>query len=184
MVTIDEAQDMLNDIAEALPPEFYVGLNGGILLLPDEKMSPYAKNDDLFILGEYVRSNIMATPLLGVMVLISFSDILFATDSVPAVISVSRDLFIVYTSNIFAVLGLRQLYFVIEHMQERFQYVRYGVAVILIFTGVKMLVGIVHAEIPTGISIIVIIAVLAASVIISVAVSKHMEKKKTEKTEE
>lgn len=59
MVTIDEAQDMLNDIAEALPPEFYVGLNGGILLLPDEKMSPYAKNDDLFILGEYVRSNIM-----------------------------------------------------------------------------------------------------------------------------
>ena len=83
------------------------------------------------------RAKNLCTPLMVVMVLLLFSDIIFAIDSVPAVISMTRDLFIVYTSNMFAVMGLRQMFFVLEHMHERFQYVKYGVAVILIFTGVS-----------------------------------------------
>lgn len=117
----------------------------------------------------------MATPLFAVLILIESSDIMFAIDSVPAVLSVSTDLFIVYTSNIFAILGLRQLFFVIEHVQERFRYVKYGVAVILAFTGVKMLLGMFSYHIAVEASIIFIVTVLAASVILSVIISKRKE---------
>jgi len=108
-----------------------------------------------------------ATPLLAALLVIEASDILFAIDSVPAAFSVSTDLFLVYTSNILAILGLRQLYFVLEHLQERFQYVRYGVAIILAFTGIKLLsvmVG-VHISIPVSIGFIVL--VLTASILVS-----------------
>jgi len=131
--------------------------------------------DEKFFTRE--KGKLMATPLLAVLVLIESSDILFAVDSVPAVISVSRDMLIVYTSNIFAILGLRQLFFVVEHMRARFQYVRYGVAVILIFTGIKMLIAMFGVHISTPVSIGVIAAVLAVSVMISVIVSKMIEKK-------
>ena len=115
------------------------------------------------------------TPLFAVLCLIEGSDILFAIDSVPAVFSVSTDLLIVYTSNIFAILGLRQLYFVLEHLHERFQYVKYGVAVILMFTGVKLagLMFGLHISIP--ISIGVILTVLVVSIIASAIVSKKKE---------
>lgn len=115
----------------------------------------------------------LCTPLMVVMILLIFSDIIFAIDSVPAVISMTRDMFIVYTSNMFAVMGLRQMFFVLEHMHERFQYVKYGVAVILIFTGVKMLLDIFDIHIHNLISIAVILVVLVASIIISVIVSKR-----------
>ena len=133
------------------------------------------------------RSKKLCTPLTVVMVLLVFADIIFAIDSVPAVISMTRDLFIVYTSNMFAIMGLRQMFFVLEHMHKRFRYVKYGVAVILIFTGVKMLLDIFDIHIHNLISIAVILFVLIASIIISVIVSKgkddedeadRMEKKK------
>ena len=119
------------------------------------------------------RAKTLCTPLMVVMVLLLFSDIIFAIDSVPAVISMTRDLFIVYTSNMFAVMGLRQMFFVLEHMHERFQYVKYGVAVILIFTGVKMLLDIFDIQIPNLVSIAVILVLLVASVIASVIVSSR-----------
>ena len=119
----------------------------------------------------------LITPLFAVLVLIETSDILFAVDSVPAVLSISTDLFIVYTSNIFAILGLRQLFFVVEHASERFEYVKYGVAIILTFTGVKMLLGIVHIHIPTFVSICVIGGILFLSIIISALISKAKTKK-------
>lgn len=108
-----------------------------------------------------------ATPLLAALLVIEASDILFAIDSVPAAFSVSTNLFLVYTSNILAILGLRQLYFVLEHLQERFQYVRYGVALILGFTGVKLLSVMfgVHISIPVSIGIIFL--VLAGSIVLS-----------------
>ena len=111
------------------------------------------------------------TPLFAVLCLIECSDILFAIDSVPAVFSVSTDLFIVYTSNIFAILGLRQLYFVLEHLHERFAYVKYGVAIILVFTGVKLagLMFGLHISIPISIGIIV--GVLIVSILVSILVS-------------
>ncbi|MCQ2547058.1 MAG: TerC/Alx family metal homeostasis membrane protein [Clostridia bacterium] len=125
------------------------------------------------------------TPLAVVMVLLIFSDIIFAIDSVPAVISMTRDMFIVYTSNMFAIMGLRQLFFLLEHMHEKFQYVRYGVAVILIFTGVKMLLDIFDIHIHNLISIAVILVILIASIIISVIVSKRaMKKDKADRMEQ
>lgn len=112
------------------------------------------------------------TPLFAVLCLIECSDIIFAIDSVPAVFSVSQDLIVVYTSNIFAILGLRQLYFVLAHLQERFQYVKYGVGILLMFTGVKLLGLIFDFHISTVVSIGIIIFVIAASIIISLAMSR------------
>ena len=118
----------------------------------------------------------LLTPLVGVVAIIESSDILFAVDSVPAVLSVSQDLLIVYSSNIFAILGLRQLFFVIEHIQERFAYVKYGVALILVFTGFKLLAEIVHIHVTTVFSICFILGVLLLSIVISMAVTKVAEK--------
>lgn len=112
------------------------------------------------------------TPLFAVLCLIEFSDIIFAVDSVPAVFSVSQNLIVVYTSNIFAILGLRQLYFVLAHLQERFQYVKYGVAVLLMFTGVKLLGLIFDFHISTVVSIGIIFFVLVASIVVSLVLSK------------
>lgn len=119
------------------------------------------------------RNNVLhATPLFAVLVLIEFSDILFAIDSVPAAFSISTNLFIVYTSNIFAILGLRQLYFVLDHLQDRFQYVKYGVAIILMFTGVKLGILFFGIHIPILASIGLIVSVLVLSIVISALVSK------------
>jgi tellurite resistance protein TerC len=121
----------------------------------------------------FVKENkkIYATPLFAVIVLIEFSDIVFATDSIPAVFSISTDLFIVYTSNVFAILGLRQLYFVLESLQERFAFLKYGVAFILIFTGIKIGIGIFDMHIETLVSIGIIFLVIISSIIISLVIS-------------
>lgn len=125
------------------------------------------------------------TPLMVVMILIIFTDIIFAIDSVPAVLSMTRDMFIVYTSNMFAIMGLRQLFFLLEHMHERFQYVKYGVAVILVLTGVKMLLDIFNIHVHNLVSIAAILVILSASIIISVIVTKQIERKElTEKNVE
>ncbi len=121
-----------------------------------------------------------ATPLLAILVLIESSDILFAIDSIPAIFSITRDPFIVYTSNIFAILGLRSLYFVLGALQERFKYVKYGVALILVFTGVKLGILFFELEIPIHYSLLTIFTILVASVIFSVYKSKNDEKKKKE----
>lgn len=110
-------------------------------------------------------------PLFAILCLVECSDIIFAIDSVPAVFSVSTNLLIVYTSNIFAILGLRQMYFVLEHLQERFQYVKYGVGIILMFTGIKLLAVIIGLHISTVLSICIIFFVIIWSVILSMLIS-------------
>ena len=114
-----------------------------------------------------------ATPLLAALLVIESSDIMFAIDSVPAALSVSTNMFLVYTSNILAILGLRQLYFVLEHLQERFAYVRYGVAIILGFTGLKLLALIVGVHIPILASILFIFCVLVGSIVLSIYKTKN-----------
>lgn len=115
-----------------------------------------------------------ATTLFVVLVLIEASDVMFALDSIPAVFSITQDPFIVYTSNIFAILGLRSLYFMISGIMDLFKYLKQGVAVILAFVGVKMLLPLygefMHTEkihVPIPISLGVIIAVLLISVLLS-----------------
>jgi tellurite resistance protein TerC len=107
-----------------------------------------------------------ATPLLMVLVLIEATDLVFAVDSIPAVFAVSSDPFIVYTSNIFAILGLRSLYFALAGMMERFHYLKVGLALVLAFVGTKMLVASVF-KIPIGWSLGVVLLLLAGSVVAS-----------------
>jgi len=105
----------------------------------------------------------LATPLLLVLILVEFTDLVFAVDSIPAIFGVTRDPFIVFTSNIFAVLGLRSLYFVLAAVVNRFYLLKYGLAVILTFVGVKML-GEPFFEIDIVVSLAIVLLVLAASV--------------------
>ncbi|MFD3513675.1 TerC family protein [Streptomyces sp. NPDC058657] len=116
----------------------------------------------------------VATPLLAVVAAIEAADLIFAVDSVPAVLAVSDDAFIVYTSNAFAILGLRALYFLLAGLLDRFQYLSKGLAVILAFIGVKLIFQASHKmispsipEIPSPVSLGVIVVVLAASVVLS-----------------
>jgi tellurite resistance protein TerC len=109
----------------------------------------------------------LATPLFMVLLVIETTDILFATDSIPAILAISRDSFIVYTSNVFAILGLRSLFFAVSGLMKIFHYLNYGLAVVLAFIGVKMLLSFRY-QVPTGISLMVVAGVLAISVAASV----------------
>ncbi len=108
------------------------------------------------------RERLYATPLLLVLLVIETTDVLFAVDSVPAVLAISLDPFIVYTSNVFAILGLRSMYFVLAGMMQRFRYLHYGLSLILMFIGVKMLIS-HYYKIPTGVALAVVATLLALS---------------------
>jgi len=114
---------------------------------------------------------LFATPLLLVLVVIETTDVVFAADSIPAVLAITRDPFIVFTSNVFAILGLRSLYFALAGMMELFHFLHYGLAVILSFIGVKMLIS-SHYDLPTHIALGVVGGVLALSVIGSLVFPK------------
>ena len=107
-----------------------------------------------------------ATPLLLVLIAIETTDIVFAMDSIPAIFAVTRDPFIVFTSNIFAILGLRALYFALSGMMDKFHYLKFGLALVLMFVGAKMLLAGVY-KIPIWLSLAVIGALLAGSVLAS-----------------
>ena len=83
----------------------------------------------------------MATPLFAVLIMVETTDVVFAVDSIPAILAVSHEQFIVFSSNAFAILGLRSLYFLLNGMQDRFEYLNIGLGLILAFVGVKMLTG-------------------------------------------
>ena len=111
------------------------------------------------------------TPLFLVLVLVEATDLIFAVDSIPAIFAVTRDPFIVFTSNIFAILGLRAMYFLLADMAERFHLLKYGLAAILVFIGVKALLLEVYA-IPVGAALAAVALILAVAVAASLATSK------------
>jgi tellurite resistance protein TerC len=115
----------------------------------------------------FVRENgvRMATPLFVVLLLVEISDLIFAVDSIPAIFAVTTDPFIVYTSNVFAILGLRSLYFALAGVMDKFHYLKIGLGVVLAFVGVKMLLAHSPWKIDTFVSLGVIGAILAVSVI-------------------
>jgi tellurite resistance protein TerC len=122
------------------------------------------RGDKLFVRENGIR---MATPLFVVLLLVEFSDLIFAVDSIPAIFAVTKDPFIVYTSNVFAILGLRSLYFALAGVMDKFHYLKIGLGVVLSFVGVKMLLGHTAWRIDTHISLGVIVGVLAVSIIVS-----------------
>ncbi len=114
------------------------------------------------------RPGLYATPLFVVLLVVETTDLLFAVDSIPAILAITRDAFIVYTSNVFAILGLRSMYFALAGMMEMFRYLHFGLSLVLVFVGAKMLLS--HfLEIPTPVALAAVAGVLAISVIASVA---------------
>jgi tellurite resistance protein TerC len=116
----------------------------------------------------------VATPLLLALVVVEVSDLVFAVDSIPAVFAVTRDPFIVYTSNAFAILGLRSLYFFLADLKDRFRFLTHGLAIVLVLVGLKLLLG-DWIQLPAWVSLVVIAIVLGASVAISLVVSRREE---------
>ncbi|EAA5439409.1 TerC family protein [Salmonella enterica subsp. diarizonae] len=126
----------------------------------------------------FVRKNglLYATPLLLVLIMVEFSDVIFAVDSIPAIFAVTTDPFIVLTSNLFAILGLRAMYFLLSGVAERFSILKYGLAVILVFIGIKMLI-VDFYHIPIAISLGVVFGILTVTLVINAWVNHQRDKK-------
>ena len=112
------------------------------------------------------QETLRATPLLLLLLIVETSDLVLTVDSIPAVLAITRNAFIVYTSNVFAILGLRSMYFALAGLMDLFHYLHYGLSVVLIFIGVKML-GSQYFDIPTEWSLAIVLLVLGASIIAS-----------------
>ncbi|WP_421507037.1 TerC family protein [Erwinia rhapontici] len=126
----------------------------------------------------FVRKNgvLFATPLLLVLIMVELSDVIFAVDSIPAIFAVTTDPFIVLTSNLFAILGLRAMYFLLANVAERFTMLKYGLSVILVFIGVKMLI-VDFFHIPIAISLGIVGGILALTLIINAVVNYRNDQK-------
>ncbi len=111
------------------------------------------------------------TPLMLVLILIEMTDLIFAVDSIPAIFAITTDPFIVFTSNMFAIMGLRALYFLLADVADRFHYLKYGLALVLVFVGGKMLLA-YWFHIPVMMSLLVVAAILLASVVVSLVLSR------------
>lgn len=131
------------------------------------RIMPFSKSYDGDKFITRTRTRWLATPLLLVLLVVEWTDLVFAIDSIPAIFAVTRDPFIVYSSNVFAILGLRALFFLLAGMLDRFFYLQAGVALILTFVGAKMLLsGVVH--LPTALSLGMIIVILAVAILASI----------------
>lgn len=129
------------------------------------------RGDKFFLRENGIR---YATPLFVVLLLVEFTDLVFAVDSIPAIFAVTRDPFIVYTSNVFAILGLRSLYFALAGVMDKFHYLKIGLGVVLTFVGVKMLLGHSPWKIDTHLSLGVIVIIITASVVASLLWPKKL----------
>ena len=109
---------------------------------------------------------LMATPLFLILLVVESTDLVFAVDSIPAIFAVTRDPFIVYTSNVFAILGLRALYFLLANVMDKFQYLKFGLSAVLVFIGVKMVI-VDFYKIPVGVSLGVVAGILTISIVAS-----------------
>ena len=135
------------------------------------KSSPEFDGDKMFTVRNGVK---MVTPLFLCVIVIELTDIMFAVDSIPAVLAISTNTFIIYTSNIFAILGLRSLYFALRGMMGSLEYLKYGLGVILAFVGIKMIIADFH-HVDVLYSLIFICSVLAITVLASVIARKKIE---------
>jgi len=170
---------------------------GGIKMIRDDKEDVDPSNNPLLRLfrrlvpvtpefhGQHffvkLDGRTFATPLAVVLIAIETTDLIFAVDSIPAVVAITQDRFIVFTSNVFAILGLRALYFALAGILKLFRYLHYGLSAILVFIGVKMILAHSPYSIKTETSLIVVISMLAVSVIASLWIK---EKKKDDENKQ
>lgn len=129
----------------------------------------------------FTRRNgvLLATPLLLVLILVELSDVIFAVDSIPAIFAVTTDPFLVLTSNLFAILGLRAMYFLLAGVAERFSMLKYGLSVILVFIGFKMLIMDLY-HIPIAVSLSVVAGILVLTLVINVLVNRRNDRLKSQ----
>jgi tellurite resistance protein TerC len=121
---------------------------------------------------------LLATPLFLVLLIVESTDLVFAVDSIPAIFAVTQDPFIVYTSNVFAILGLRSLYFLLAGVMDKFYYLKLGLSVVLTFVGVKMVI-IDFYKVPTALSLAVIATIIGTSVVASLIRARRLEQQQT-----
>jgi len=118
----------------------------------------------------------MVTPLFAVLVVVETTDIIFAVDSIPAILAITQDQFIVFSSNAFAILGLRALYFLLAGVMDRFIYLKAGLATVLVYVGIKMLLGGAGYKIPTVLSLGVIALTLTVAIVLSLRATTPEER--------
>src|SRR5436190_18090851 len=165
----------LTGVKMLVTPEHPVSLDQSPILRFLRKCIPIASSGDGSSFFRRVDGKLFATPLLVTLAFIEITDIIFAIDSVPAIFAITREPLIVFTSNVFAILGLRSMYFLLAGAIGRFHLLRYGLALVLIFVGLKMawLNQVWHGHFPMGISLGIIGGVLAASIGLSLAFPKR-----------
>ena len=139
-----------------------------------KKLMPVTSDyrEDKFFVRE--KGILFATPLFVVLMLVEISDVIFAVDSIPAIFAVTTDPFIVYTSNVFAILGLRSLYFALAGVLDKFHYLKVGLGVVLTFVGIKMLLAHTAYKIDTLVSLVVIVLILGMSMVLSLVWPKKV----------
>lgn len=154
--------------------EEHVNFHENKILKLTKKILPFTTNHHggKFFVKE--NGKIMATTLLMIVILVEATDIIFAIDSIPAAFAITQDPFIIYTSNIFAILGLRALFFLIEGVIHRFHHLQKGLSFILVFIGAKMLLGIFHLHLSSIVSFGIIMGALALSLVASVIFPKKI----------
>ena len=118
---------------------------------------------------------LFATPLLAVLVLVEVTDIIFAVDSIPAIFAITQEPFLVFASNALAILGLRAMYFLLADLMHRFIYLKVGLSMVLIWVGIKMIVGHAFFKIPTAISLGIVIVLITTSIVASLLVTRDKE---------
>lgn len=138
------------------------------------KITPQFEGQKFYVMKDGVRH---FTPLFLVLVMIESTDIVFAVDSIPAILAITPDPFIVFTSNVFAILGLRSLYFAVNGIMEMFEYINYALSGILVFVGFKMLAS-SYIKVPTALSVGVIFTLIIASIVASIYFPKKKHKNK------
>jgi tellurite resistance protein TerC len=138
-------------------------------------VTPLYEGDKFFIRKAGV---LMATPLFLVLLIVESTDLIFALDSIPAIFAVTEDPFIIYTSNVFAILGLRSLYFVLAGVIDKFYYLKLGLSVVLTFVGVKMVIAEFY-KIPIGVSLGVIATILTIAVVASLLRTQRLTRQST-----
>ncbi len=151
----------------------HVAKTPGLGLL--EKIMPVTKVIEGKNFFTVVNGRRAATPLLAALVVVELTDVIFAVDSVPAVLAVSHEPFLVFASNAFAILGLRAMYFLLADAKERFHYLSFALGVILVLVGIKMIVAHLGVHIPTVASLAIIISILTAGIVASQKRTKRLE---------
>lgn len=187
-VMIFAATALLEHVHEVIYVFAAILIYGGIKMIKDDKEDVDPSNNPLLklfrrlvpVTPEFHGQNFFvkidgrtfATPLAIVLIAIETTDLIFAVDSIPAVVAITQDRFIVFTSNVFAILGLRAMYFALAGILKLFRYLHYGLSAILVFIGVKMILSATPYAIHTVQSLVVVVAMLAVSVIASLAIRK------------